>query len=406
MTTLSDDRNFSEKTAHTLLTLARILSVAMVLGLFASTALIGISEFLILIIWFLILLLPGKGLEQLNISLSSPTIIVSLLLLLLMFFQVFTSESDIKNAFEHFGHYRELLLLPLLIFILNDSKWKKIIYYVFLAGMVLVLIHSYLQYWGLVQNPIPPMQVNTSKLGRIAGAIILAFTSFAFLEEALKNRKSHLFWVWLALFFIGSYAILFLYNGRTGMLIYFLLLLMWGYRFLKLKGMVIALSVTLLLAFIAYQASPSTKQRVEQTINQVHGLINTQIPENDVTRLAIYSRTLSLLEEPTFFGKGTGSLEHLANQNNHPLYIANPHNEYLLVFIENGIPGLLLLIAFFAFAWRESNKLDEHNKWLLRTLVITISFGSLFNSLLLDNKEAHFYVLLLAALMPVKNLKT
>jgi O-antigen ligase len=402
MTTFSDDRTFSNKTSHTLLTIARLLSIAMMLGLFASTALIGISEFLILILWFLILLLPGKGREQLNISLSSPTVIVGLLLLMLMFIQVFTSESDLKNAFEHFGHYRELLLLPLLIFILNDRKWKKTIYYVFLGGMVLVLIHSYLQYWGLVQNPIPPMQINTSKLGRIAGAIILAFTSFAFLEEALKNKKTYRFWGWLALFFIGSYAILFLYNGRTGMLIYFLLFLIWGYRFLKLRGMAIALSITLLLAFIAYHASPSMKQRVEQTFSQIHGLVNTQIPKDDVTRLAIYSRTLSLLEEPTFFGKGTGSLEHLANQNNHPLYIANPHNEYLLIFIENGVPGLLLVIAFFAFAWRESNKLDEHEKWLLRMLVLTISFGSLFNSLLLDNKEAHFYVLLLAALMPVK----
>ena len=122
----------------------------------------------------------------------------------------------------------------------------------------------------------------------------------------------------------------------------------------------------------------------------------------DPTRVGLYSRTLKLMEQHSTFrtiiGGGAGSFEQESQKNHYVM--TNPHNEYLLIFFENGVIGLLLFLAFLILVWRQSNNIQEHEKWLIRALVITFSVGCLFNSLLLDNSEAHFFVLLLAAFIP------
>jgi len=170
-----------------LLLLAFGLSLFLLIGIYSYTAIISISEFLILVFWLLLLQL-GQFTQQLRISFSSRIVQAGLLLMLLMLIQSFFTPAALPKALDQVGHYRELLLLPFLLYILNRPSWKKIVYYGFLIGMAIILLHSYLQFFGFATNPVEGSQHNTSKLGRIAGAILLAFTCFAYLEEALKHR--------------------------------------------------------------------------------------------------------------------------------------------------------------------------------------------------------------------------
>ena len=381
---------------------ARIATLFMVIGILFSTALLSIGEFIILVTWILLLVSGHNIKEQLTISFNLPMVKVGLVLLSFIFLHISTSTNVVATSSSQFLHYRELLLLPLLLFILNSHNWKKIIYYSFLAGMTLVLVHSYLQFFSLVPNSPSLDEPNTSTIGRIAGAIMLAFTCYAFLEEALRNKSSYLFWVWLILFFAGSFALLFFYNGRTGALIYFVILFTWGFRFLGKKGIVIAMVLASLISTVLYHTSPSVKSRIDQTHRQLHSLLHIETSPTDPTRVGLYSRTVSMMKKHsmarTILGGGGGSFRSESKQ--HQFIMTNPHNEYLLAFFENGVIGLLLLLAFFILTWRQSKDIDEHEKWLLRALVITFGIGCLFNSLLLDNREAHFYVLLLATLIP------
>ncbi|MFK5985128.1 MAG: O-antigen ligase family protein [Pseudomonadota bacterium] len=398
-----------------ILTSARWLSVLMVLSLFFSTALISISESLLLVL-FLILLVKNKTLEQIKSSIYPLAVKVGLVLLALIFIQTLTSPEKFSIAISHFTKYRELLLLPVLVFVLNNSQWKKIIYYSFLAGIVMMLMHSYMQYFILADASSDDIEKYTSFVGRIAGAIMLAFACYAFLEEALKNKTTINFWLWLGLFILSSFALLFFYNGRTGILIYLILFIIWGFRFLGVKGSLITSFIMLILLVIIFQSSEEVRERTKQTQRQLSSLFNSEHPEDVkeikgvvkegvLSREVMYLRVFAMIKQRSIieniFGSGTGSLNYHSQKKQYE--VENPHNEYLLIFYENGIAGLMLLLGFFFFAWYQSNQLDEHEKWLLRALVITFTIGSLVNSLLLDNKEAHFYILLLAALIPVTN---
>lgn len=379
----------------------RVLAVLMVVGLLVSTALLSITESLILILWLLLWVVAYKK-EQLTVGFYLPMVIVGMSLLLYIFIHTLLSHTPLLASFEQFMRYRELLLLPLLLFVLNTSKWKKIVYYSFLAGMLIILLHSYLQFFGWVPNSSSLDEPNTSTIGRIAGAIMLAFTCYAFLEETLRSKGTIYFWLWLFAFLIGSFALLYFYNGRTGTLIYFVILFVWGFRFLGIKGIAISLLLIYGLFTLLYQTSPSVKVRINETKSQFNNLINLNAPSTDPTRVGLYSRTLKLMEQHstsrTIIGGGAGSFKQESQQHNYVM--TNPHNEYLLIFFENGVIGLLLFLSFFILAWRQSNAAQEHEKWLMRALIITFSVGCLFNSLLLDNNEAHFFVLLLATLIP------
>ncbi len=391
---------------------ARVFSLLMVLALFVSTALISITESLILILWFATWIMGKEKKIFLN-SFYPPVVKVGAALLALILIQTIITPEKFSSALSHFGKYRELLLLPLLVFFLNNEQWKKIIYYSFLVGMTFILIHSYLQFFGLVAKSSGGIGAYTSSVGRIAGAIMLAFTSFAFLEEALRYKKTQLVWLGLGLFLASSFALLFFYNGRTGILIYSILFIVWGARFLGSKGILITSALMLIFSVLIYQSSEKVQERADQTQKQLTSLFNSEHPddvkkikgvvqEGVLSREVMYIRVFDLIKNRSaiqnIIGGGTGSLKYDSELKEYE--VENPHNEYLLILYENGVLGLFLLMAFYVMAWLQSNHLAEHEKWLLRGLVITISIGSLVNSLLLDNKEAHFYVLLLAAFIP------
>ncbi len=382
---------------------ARFAVFSLVLGIFFSTALMSLSEVIILLMCITLAIGGGSLREQLKLSFRFPMVKAGLALLLLIFLYGFISEASVSSAMKHFIKYRELFLLPLLIFVLNDIHWKKIIYTSFLVGMVLVLTHSYLQFFDLVPNSTSLDEQNTSTVGRIAGAIMLAFTCFAFLEEALRNKRTYQFWLWFSLFLLASFALLYFYNGRTGILIYFVLLILWGFRFLGIKGVLVTALLVCGLFFSLYHTSPTVKNRIDATNQQIHSLVSSNIAPDDPTRVGIYSSTQNLIQKHSMkralIGGGTGSLEYESTQNGYNF--KNPHNEYVLIYFENGIAGLILLILFLTLVWRQAAQLDEHEKWLLRALVVTFSVGSLLNSLLLDNREAHFFILLIATLLPV-----
>ena len=116
--------------------------------------------------------------------------------------------------------------------------------------------------------------------------------------------------------------------------------------------------------------------------------------------MAMYTNTLTLIKKHPLFGGGTGSLEGeykplAQNQNSDLIRVANPHNQYLLTTQEIGIVGLVCLLWMWMSHWQTSYKTTRNEYgYGLRGLVITITVGSLFNSLLLDASEGKFYCVL------------
>jgi O-antigen ligase len=121
--------------------------------------------------------------------------------------------------------------------------------------------------------------------------------------------------------------------------------------------------------------------------------------------MEFYKNSLLAIKNNILFGNGTGSFGHeyelIAKQQNAITTNAtNPHNQFLFTTEELGITGLFILSLFFYIPWHISYNLkDQFHKQAVRGLIITLTIGSLFNSLLFDTSEGKFYCILIAVLL-------
>jgi O-antigen ligase len=124
-------------------------------------------------------------------------------------------------------------------------------------------------------------------------------------------------------------------------------------------------------------------------------------------RLEMYRNTLLLIKKSPLIGYGTGALRFeykklVDSQDTLLKDVPNPHNQYLLTFFELGIFGLFILMGMFIRQWFFSNNskfINKQNSFYAKGLILTISIGSLFNSLLLDATEGKFYCILIGVLL-------
>lgn len=103
----------------------------------------------------------------------------------------------------------------------------------------------------------------------------------------------------------------------------------------------------------------------------------------DSSRPFLWSESLKILSGWQYFiGAGTGKLPEIARFEN-----SSFHNTYLQLFIQNGILGLIALIAVFKKLWNLiiSNEIDEMS-YLVISIFIGVIIYNCFETTLLQNK--------------------
>ncbi len=78
--------------------------------------------------------------------------------------------------------------------------------------------------------------------------------------------------------------------------------------------------------------------------------------------------------------------------------MGNPHNDYLLVAVQWGMVGLLLMLGALVALYRWASRLPGHSSWLAQASVVAYSAGALVNSYFWDAGEGMTFVLLWGAL--------
>lgn len=118
-------------------------------------------------------------------------------------------------------------------------------------------------------------------------------------------------------------------------------------------------------------------------------------------RLEFAKTSFFLALENPFFGSGTGSFSTAYAQEAKKLGLEprkNPHNEYLHVWVELGIVGVILLLLLFHRMWQCSLCLTSQKKGIAQGFILSFMVGCLGNSILMDFTERHFFILMVALL--------
>jgi len=112
-------------------------------------------------------------------------------------------------------------------------------------------------------------------------------------------------------------------------------------------------------------------------------------------RIEFYRNTLEIIAEHPVAGVGTGGFPaaYAARvRGTDMLATHNPHNEYLHIAAQLGLIGLAAMVLMLVVQWRVARRLPSAlESGLARGLVLAMTLGCLFNSMLLDHAEGLFY---------------
>jgi O-antigen ligase len=192
---------------------------------------------------------------------------------------------------------------------------------------------------------------------------------------------------------------LFVAVSRTALVTMPIMLAVFALMHLKWRTNVIVVCTALVLAGLAWMASPQLQRTITTVTRDYQLYKETHAPTSIGLRLEFWQKSLRFIAEAPVIGHGTGSIRGLFEQaatGEKRLaggqVVSNPHNQTLNVAIQWGALGVIVLYATW---WRHLLLFRGEGlaAWIGLMVVVQNVFTSLFNSHLFDFHEGWMYVL-------------
>lgn len=376
---------------------ATILSIVMALFIPLSTFLTNGCIYLIFLIW----LFDKNFKERWQFYKSYPLTKPIFCLIALSFVGTFYSLATWKTALLTCYHLVRLAWIPMLAYYLQDdrNKYKRWTLPIFVGAMMFTIACTVLKVYFEV-----PIGQRTYGNDVFKNHIVISyfmatalFFSLTWLLENKKNRTLTLFCIMSMLFYL-----LFLNTGRTGYVLLYSYLAVFAWYKYKIKGLIAILATLTLVLLAAYHYSDLFAHRISEVFQDYQAYMQGESITSVGKRLSYITNSLDIFFSHPFSGIGTGSLwNYLQLHNiNTGLLSDNPHNQYLKIALELGLPGLIALMWLFSNQFKFTRHLSGTDFLLARGFFITFIFGCLFNSWFKNFSEVYFYCLITAYFVP------
>jgi O-antigen ligase len=355
-----------------------------------------------LAILFLFWAISGNYTYKLNKILSNPGAIVSLLLFLVIGLCTLFSPELTHESFRAWFRYHGLLFIPIIISLINENKYRDYAINTFLLASCIVILISYLKWFGIVPIDFIRLDGNGPVAFRhsISQSIFIAYAIYLTFHK-YKNSQNRIQIAWLILILIFLANIFVVVDSRSGQISFIAMFGLFLYRYWKASYLKYLLAL-LLSAIVIFQFDVfRPKLRLFNIQNEIHLAQAEQQINSAGYRLELWSNTLLLVERHLLLGGGAGSLEreykafvptdHIAIATK----FANPHSSYILMLQESGLIGLAALIFLYYWHWAIASRLNKQFVYgsALKGLIVCFAISSLFNCMLWGG-EAKFYYLL------------
>lgn len=377
----------------------------------------------VLLALFLLLGLLGFGRQAFYYALHNPVARAGWLLFGMLSLATLYGATPWREALGVLAKYDDLALVPLFMIAAARPEINRRVLNVFMLTMAVVLLLSYMLGLGIIKaQPWMWHDATAGNAGVFHSYITQSMmTGYAVYLALLQVREERLVWKRAAYGFFalfGTVNVLFLLLGRTGYLVLFSLLVWFAWStlngYLRARGkrvgwpiVAIAGVVVMVAAWGAYQASGRLHERVNLAVSEYRAWQpNVANETSNATsigeRLEFYYNTIQIIRSHLMVGVGTGGFpeayaKQVAGTGIVPTH--NPHNEYLLLTVQGGFVGLLLMCYWLYMQWRNAPRLENSLRCdAARGLVITIAVSCLVNSSLLDHTEGLFFAFMGALL--------
>ncbi len=353
-----------------------------------STSFTGIFSGCLLLCW----VLSGKLATLPRLFVNTPSIFAALLLLAFFCVATLYSPIEFNEALDTLKKYRELIFFPIVVSLLMESKSdRRKAENGFLFGCITLLIISYLIYLSII----PQAKHGNSVIYHITHSYFMAI--LAFWSGHKIAEQSRYIYFWISIFILTVLNLVFVAPGRTGMLVFIVLISLLFIQRFSWKSQIIAFITLLLLANGSYFLSKNVSIGVDRAILEIQKFKKGKSRTSLGNRLNWYYNSMTLIKEKPIIGHGTGSFasaQRTILKGTKTLRTDNPHNEYLFIGVQLGGAGLFLFGLILLLQWTGSLKLPPPDRWLLQGVTVSMAVGCLMNSLLFDSLEGHYFVFL------------
>lgn len=390
--------NFSEKS----LNVCRYLCIFTAIAAPVSTAATSIGTVGLLIFW----LASGQAIQTLKLSWQQPLGKMIVLFYVWLIIGTFYADTDIHSRLITLSSWKKLLFAYLLLGIFHQREWQKRFIHIYVIAMFIGAILA-ISLWslGVIIRP-----GNGSELGIFmtnhatqSMAFVTALLCCIFLlHETQNNRQKLYLWVSIVLFLIN---IFFISTARSGYLAVpvaatFAIASIYGFR--KLPHITAAVAI----AVLAFGLTSNTLQeRIKLALDEQANYQTSNKETSIGIRVVFYKNTLELIKTNPWFGYGTSSFKSVygayaaSKQSDwQSTATTDPHNQYLFVWLENGLVGLLLFLVYIYVGIRQGLNNKPYGS-IAASFLVAIATTSLFNSHFKTFAEGGLLAFFLGALL-------
>jgi O-antigen ligase len=276
--------------------------------------------------------------------------------ILMLIIGCFYSVADYQDTLRSLWGWRKILLLPIALSLFADQVWKdrfiKVsVGFIFLCSLLSIV--SFIWQFGIYRFEPGIVIRNHATQG-----MVFAVAVFSIVMGFSYQKKSKVKHEWLHIFYMIPLliAIIFMTPGRSGYLALIVLSIYFCYRAITNKNYRVALFVFLLIPSLFLNSS-MVKNRVNLGINEISNVNAAYEKETSMgSRIIAWKNAIELIKEHPLLGVGTGGYEpafvdHVKDQKGQENFFHHdPHNQFLKIFAELGIVGLLIFLIFLGAA--------------------------------------------------------
>jgi len=308
------------------------------------------------------------------------------------------SQATLGARLQSLEGFCKLLLIPLLLaqFRRSERGWLVVLWFLGASVALLVASSALASIPGLPwrgKMPGVPVKDYISQSG------IFAFCAFALLgcaSETWRHRRQlACVLIVVAAAFIANIA--YVETGRTTLVIMAVLVPVLGFRQFGWRGSVVAVAGGCAVAGLLWISSDHLRARVTHVFEEVQLYETEHVATSSGVRLDYWKKSIGLLSSSPIAGYGTGSIPMLLTPAAPPgtnaadFATVDPHNQILLVALQLGLIGTVVLLAM----WIAHLALFRGGgliSWIGLVAVVQNMVSSLFNSHLSDFTQGWLYV--------------
>ena len=362
------------------------------------------------VLGFLCWMVSGQWRPALRAIAAEPAAWLGFALLAALGLGVTWSLAPPGAALDMLLKYRELALFGIVMFLCADARWRERLLAAALAGALVLLALSYAIQLGLLkyadERGFSASDNAVLLKNAITHGLMMSLLAFAAAELALRNAG----WRRWAMGFVAAlaaYNVWFGVQGRTGYVVMAVLMLWFAWRRWAWRGLAGAALALCLVFAAAWQWAPAFHERLSLAVSEAREYRAQPKPRETSVgyRLHFWKRSAQWLAQNPVLGAGTGGWSEAFYEStvNDPAFLhdrghTHPHNEYVHLAVQLGLPGLALYLALLWSAHRRAGMLPEEHAVLAQGFVLAFAVAGLFNDVLRDSTEGHLWALVGGAL--------